>query len=370
LNGVDTINNFNAAGLATDDVLNANSFLTAAVSNTVAANSVAGLDLSGVANYGVMYNQATLATTDISFGAAAAGKVGVEASSKSVVLVSADVDGLADASNTAYDMYYVVAGATAVTSVTKVATINSTAELNASSLVPVLGTAAGNVLTGTAASDTINGLAGADTISGAAGNDFLVGGEDADVITGGAGNDSIDLTETVAAIDKVVFDGAVLLAAASVSTQLTANGLDTIIGFGAIDTINVAALGDGTTGAGLADVVAAAAANSLALTTDRSIVINATGLAASLTTLGTAVITDWTNLTQVAAYLDELVTVTASNQHNVIVFNNTSGANTTTYVYTLSNVGADVTVDAADIGLVGIITHAAGSMVAAQVVYA
>jgi hypothetical protein len=218
------------------------------------------------------------------------------------------------------------------------------------------------VLTVTAApanAVTIRGGSAADVITGSASADLIVGGNGADSITGGAGNDSIDLTETTAAVDKFTFSGAAVAAGAAPTAMLTANGFDTIIGFGATDTINVNALGDNTTTTALTAITAAAAQG--ALTNDNAIVISATGAAASLTTAGTATITDFTNLTQVAAYLTERFTVTASANRDVIVFNNTSGNNDTTFVYSLSNSAADTTIDAADLVLVGQITHVAGT---------
>lgn len=238
------------------------------------------------------------------------------------------------------------------------------ASLDASALTGIL-----TVTAAPANSITIKGGTKADVITGSTANDSITGGEGADTITAGAGSDVVILTETTAAIDKVVFSGVAVANDGTAGTQVTANGVDVITGFAAGDLINVAALGGGTTPSGLAAITAPAA--QAALTTDRAIVISATGLAASLTLLGTAVITDFTNMTQVGAYLTERFTVTADAQLNVIVFNNTSGSNDTSYVYTISNVGTDTTIDVADIFLVGTITHTAGTaLTAANVVYA
>jgi hypothetical protein len=211
---------------------------------------------------------------------------------------------------------------------------------------------------------TIRGGSAGDTINGSGAADLIVGGNGADTITGAAGNDSIDLTESTAAIDKFVFSGNTAL-----STQLTANGVDTIVGFGATDLINVAALGDGGTPSGLTAISGAAAAENL--TTDRAIVISTTGAAANLTLGGTATVTDFTNMTQIAAYLSERFTsAIAGTQKNVIIINNTSGNNDTSYVYSLIDAGTQGTV-AAEIQLMGTITHTAGTpLTAANVVYA
>lgn len=183
-------------------------------------------------------------------------------------------------------------------------------------------------------------------------------------ITGKAGNDTITL-KTHTGIDTIVFSGVALADGASVAAQVTANGVDVISGFvSASDKINVTALGGVSA---MTDVTTAALADSLILVSGKVISISATGLAAGLTTGGTAVIAagEWANMTKVAAYLDELMTVTSGAQHNVIVLNDTSGSNNTTYVYVLSNVGSDITIDAADIALVGTITHTAGTPILA-----
>jgi hypothetical protein len=74
-----------------------------------------------------------------------------------------------------------------------------------------------------AAAHVINGEAGDDTITGGAENQTFTGGEGADSITGGAGNDTINLIETTAAIDTVVFS----------AYAFSANGVDVINGFAA-----------------------------------------------------------------------------------------------------------------------------------------
>ena len=64
----------------------------------------------------------------------------------------------------------------------------------------------------------ITGSAGADTITGGRGDDFITPGSGADTIIGGRGSDTIDLTENVAATDRV---------------RLTSmDAPDTIMGFG------------------------------------------------------------------------------------------------------------------------------------------
>jgi hypothetical protein len=133
-NGVDTINNFDVA-----DTLEVSGFLGGApVKAAAAVNATAGLDLTGAENYGVVFNKATLSAADIAV-AAAAGKIAVEDNGKAVVLVTADADGVADATNQAYDVYYVQDTNSSTTAqsyaVTKVATLNSPSELNAANVL-------------------------------------------------------------------------------------------------------------------------------------------------------------------------------------------------------------------------------------------
>jgi Ca2+-binding RTX toxin-like protein len=55
---------------------------------------------------------------------------------------------------------------------------------------------------------TIHGNDGDDIIKGGSGNDIITAGEGADFITGSTGEDKIDLAETVAVVDQVVYDRA------------------------------------------------------------------------------------------------------------------------------------------------------------------
>ena len=107
LNGADTINNFNSiAAAVTNDILNVAAFLGAAPTvDTAAVAFATGLDLTGQ-NAGVVYNVGTLAAADIST-AVAASKITVANNSKAVVMVTADVDGVSDATANAYNVYFI-----------------------------------------------------------------------------------------------------------------------------------------------------------------------------------------------------------------------------------------------------------------------
>ena len=208
----------------------------------------------------------------------------------------------------------------------------------------VYGGAGDDTLDGEAGNDTIYGEAGDDTILGDAGNDTIDGGEGADTITGGAGNDTISLAETTAAIDTVV---------------LAATGKDTISGFDSgsdiIDLTTVDAnfdVGDDTT----TDISTAGAANSVAWDDNQILRIETDGTAADITTGGTATITDFTNLTQVAAYVEELVDfndTAATSEDGVLILVN----GTTSYVYHVQDGAADnTTLNAGDLTLIGVVT--------------
>lgn len=137
-NGADVINNFVADNLSSDDLLDFTAFLGTQTPTAAAVSFTAtGLNLLGALNVGVAFNKGSLAAADISL-TAAAGKVAVEDNSKAVVLVSADVDGVSDASNQSYLVYFVqdtnsaVGGAGNQTyTVTLVGTINSITEIDA-----------------------------------------------------------------------------------------------------------------------------------------------------------------------------------------------------------------------------------------------
>ena len=144
LNGVDTINNFNATDIVGDDLLDFRAFLGLAAATTDATATdfaATGKDLLAGESVGVVFNKATLAAGDIALatGANVAGKIGLLDNAKAVILVTADVDGAADATNNAYSVYYVQDTNTSVTAqtytVTLVGTVNSTSELNAAALL-------------------------------------------------------------------------------------------------------------------------------------------------------------------------------------------------------------------------------------------
>jgi hypothetical protein len=249
-----------------------------------------------------------------------------------------------------------------------ITTVN--ALVDAGATLTVSGSALTGTLTFNGALETngffnITGGAGIDTITGGANADTITTGLAADVITGGGGNDTINLAESTAAADKVVFSGAG--AEGAVAAQFAANGTDTINGWSSGDLINVVALGDGTTAA--ASTAITAASTRAAMTDDNSIVISTTGAAANLTTSGTAVVTDFTNGTQVAAYLSERFTATDNTFTQVFVINNTASGANQTFIYTFKENGTATSIVDIELALVGVIYNNGVALVDANVVY-
>jgi len=145
-NGVDTINDFSnvedrivvGTSLNFGGTNGANLFLGTATNmggGGVAVNFSAGLDLSGAANVGVVFNKGSLSAADI-VTTGTAGKIAVEDNGKAVVIVTADADGVADATNNAYQVYFIedtntTSPGVQTWAVTQVATLNSLSELTA-----------------------------------------------------------------------------------------------------------------------------------------------------------------------------------------------------------------------------------------------
>lgn len=174
------------------------------------------------------------------------------------------------------------------------------------------------------------------TLAGSASADIIKGGTGNDILTGLGGNDTIDLS--AGGNDKVVF------------SVIATNGRDTISSFTSGDKINIALLGDGSTTA-VEKVVTTAMSSKYDITDSASAIINTDGTAANIKTGGTATVSDWTNLTQVAAYLQEAITVADDDEYVFVV-----NVGSTTYVYDMNDAD-DTTIDAADLALVGVIAN-------------
>ncbi|MGJ0319296.1 hypothetical protein NG767_11190 [Aliarcobacter cryaerophilus] len=229
--------------------------------------------------------------------------------------------------------------AIAITNTAAVLTLNGKADVNDTiDLSNITATADTLTVNGDTGNDTIIGLkTGGGTYNGGNGDDTITVSQGINTINGGAGNDTITLGSGA---DDVVLG-------------LLTGTLDTIIGFNtAADklVINNAAV-DGS------EVAITAAGVAGALATDTTTVIAQTvGAAASLTTLGTATIADFTNMTQVAAFLAEKFTVAGNNEVASVVMNN--GTNSYVYVVDASAGAANGTIDAAEVTLIGVVNSA------------
>ncbi len=364
-NGTHSFTNMVSGG--TLKLTTANTSTTAGITNaTFSATDVLNLQLNaaGVTAYGTVV-AAGVETINISTADAVA--AGSDAAIDALVLQATGATSIVVSGNnglnmtntgnilvTNFDASGVVNNNTVATS-TVAATTDTAANL-------AVTFASANTTVGAAV--TIKGGAGNDTLTGGVTIDTITGGEGADIITGGAANDSIILTETTAAIDKVVFSGG----AATTVLALAANGLDTITGWGSIDTINLAALGD--TDAAAATVVTTAAATIRTMVDTNIQLVTTSGAAGNLTTGGTAVVTDWTNLTQVAAYLSEgfQAASAATTEANAFVINDST--TDITYIYNFINETAAVTILSTEIALIGTINNGGTDLATGNIVFA
>lgn len=251
---------------------------------------------------------------------------------------------------TSFDASGVVANGTADTAANLAVTFVSA---NTTTAVSIVGGAGNDTLTGNAGVDTISGGAGADIISGGAGADVLTGGEGADTITGGAGNDTINLTETTAAADTVVFSAA----------AASANGVDTIIGFAAgasgadivqllaTDT-SVAGTGTAVLGTATTALVSGGVAYTLgSVVTTTSDIVEIDVALSSFGNLGAVGVVDGTELLKGLSSVNVAATsITASGTSEAFYI--VAYQNGNAYLYQAAS--ADVNVVASEITLVGV----------------
>jgi len=212
----------------------------------------------------------------------------------------------------------------------------------------------------------IDGAAGAETITGTSIADNIATGAGADTVTGGAGDDTIDLGASDTAADVVVFSAA------------ATNGLDSIDNFETtVDHLNL----DGVM-TGVTDVVGVegiASTANIATYADNEVYVFADGDTASAGA-GTATITTYTNLTEVADFLSESFEDAetalvagggaaggmdiADGDENVFVINDLG--NSLTYVYAFAADGAGdasggAAITAAELTHIGTVTEDGGN---------
>ena len=181
------------------------------------------------------------------------------------------------------------------------------------------------------AESTVEGAAGSD------GADIITGGEGADLIFAGAGANTIDLSEAVAAADVVHF------------TEVGAD-VTTITGF-AVNSDKLDFNGHESTDGEA--VVSIAANASSANPTTGSVVIFADG--SDGTGSGTeSVIADYTDLVDVAAFIEAGVGIAASETFIVMI---NDLANDNVYIYNLENDGETAAVASTDLDLIGVVSN-------------
>jgi|GEM_PF-1172061 len=190
----------------------------------------------------------------------------------------------------------------------------------------------------------IKGSATADnTITGTAQNDVITGGTGIDIVKHTGGTDTANL---------VVDSKADIIEFVNLTGRLTVSNFDVATATTTEDLVNVS---NNNVDGG--EVVVTASAAQSALTADRTYVVEQkAGAAAAVTTGGTATITDFTNATQVAAYLAERFTVAGNNETALVFLND--GTSTFTYSVDASAGAADGVINAAEVSLVGVFNGA------------
>lgn len=187
----------------------------------------------------------------------------------------------------------------------------------------------------------------------------FAGSADADKVMGGKGNDTIAALGGANVIDlSAGGNDKVSFAAADAKNTITGftTGGDTLAFAG----INIA--GGGAIAATTGTAVSAGTVTAGALADDTIYVIN--DGSKSLVNGGTKTVTDYTDLTVVATYLNEAYTSTADNDAAVFVINDLAGKKTYVYAFDEQTNGAS-TVQSADLKLVGVITEVNGAAVTA-----
>lgn len=174
----------------------------------------------------------------------------------------------------------------------------------------ITGSAGNDSIRGGLQADTISGGNGADIILGGGGADVLTGGLGGDTITGGAGADTINLTESSASRDYVIF-----------TSNLFTEAGDTITGFNANATQDVVVFSN--------SVVTNGANSSTLLTTDVNGTVGANDVFIEITTT----LQDLTSATSVASSLSGLNVSTVANGETVI-FAVQDGADTYLWAFT------------------------------------
>jgi len=177
---------------------------------------------------------------------------------------------------------------------------------------------------------TFKGTTGGDDLTGGDLGDVFTAGSGADKIDGGAGTNTADITS--GGLDEIEVN------------SLT--GKITVTGFASGDLVDIQ--NDKLDGAESAYTTTQASAIDVA--SDRTVVSTLNASSQSFLTSGSETIADFTDLTDVAAYLEEGFAI-ASGEEFVYVLND----GTDSYVYIMDEAGSDTVIAAADLSIAAVI---------------
>ena len=250
-----------------------------------------------------------------------------------------------------------VNGAFAIADGTAV-TVNASGLLDADGIVITA-----NAMDETTDTAKITGSKGPDSITGGAGNDTITGGEGSDVVVASVGEDTISFTETLATTDYYKEDLAGATGFATINGFAEGSGADVIWlastalagGNGVTTYANTDATKDDIT-ANFSEV----AVTTLDTTAELTIAATATDFIYEVSgTAATLSATNATSATSVASLLDNVFDfgdTTAADQADVLFI---VSDGTDSYLWFFNGGTADVTIDAAELDLVGVVTGVA-----------
>jgi len=233
------------------------------------------------------------------------------------------------------------ASLTALTVATKTGdvTVDMSASGNAGTALETVdasGSASTGGLTFTASATAVKAI----TFTGGTGGDTFVGTGLSDAVTGGSGNDDIDVKAGTADTVNISSGGTDTIDLSVLTGHVTVTGFTT----GDILDISANAVDGSET------TYTAALAGAQDVTTDGTVVSTLNASTTSVLTAGSQKIADFTDTTDVAAYMEEFLDV-ANNEAFAVILND--GASS--YVYSIA--GALATIDAAEVSLVATVDH-------------
>ena len=180
------------------------------------------------------------------------------------------------------------------------------------------------------------------TIKGGSGGDNITGGDYSDVITLGSGDDTVDAGVGAANTVDMTSGGDDIL------TLSSRTGKVTVTGFEDGDTIDIA--NAAVNGAEVSHTTQIASAYNGG--GDEYVIYSGVNASThSATTTGTQKIADFTDMTDVAAWIEEALDI-GSNENNVVVVND----GTSSYIYDINESTTNATtVDAAEVTLIAVV---------------